>query len=134
MSGHFKQMVKFGLVGAVNTSIDFTVFSLLTYCGWPQLLAQCVSFVSGVTNSYFMNRSWTFQEHGKCKGQFLKFMSMNTVLMLLTSVVLVWFSTVLGWPLWVSKLAATGSGVIFNYVGSRKWVFSPSKTMEKGAL
>jgi putative flippase GtrA len=128
------QLMKFGLVGAVNTGIDFTVFTLLTLWGWPHLLAQSASFTSGVMNSYFMNRSWTFQASRDDKGQFLKFMSMNAVLMVMTSCLLVWFSEYLDWPLWSSKLAATGSGVILNYIGSRKWVFNDAKTIEKGVV
>jgi len=128
------QWMKFGLVGAVNTSIDFAVFTLLILLGWPHLLAQGISSISGVLNSYFMNRSWTFQASGDNKRQFLKFISLSAVLMLMTSGLFVSFTEHLGWPLWISKLAATGSGVAFNYIGSRKWVFTPSKTMEKGVV
>ncbi|NOU73089.1 GtrA family protein [Paenibacillus sp. LMG 31458] len=128
------QWMKYGLVGAVNTSIDFAVFTLLTLWGWPHLLAQGISFTSGVLNSYFMNRSWTFQASGDNKHQFLKFISLSAVLMLMTSGLLISFAEHLGWPLWISKLAATGSGVVFNYIGSRKWVFTPSITMEKGVV
>ncbi|MEW9701005.1 GtrA family protein [Paenibacillus sp. SI8] len=134
MNKFIAQWMKFGLVGAVNTGIDFAVFTLLTLWGWPYLLAQSISFTSGVLNSFFMNRTWTFQSSGDKKGQFVKFVSLNAVLMLLTSCLLVWFTEHWGWSLWFSKLTATGSGVIFNYIGSRKWVFNDSKTMEEGVI
>jgi putative flippase GtrA len=60
-------MLKFGMIGAVNTGIDLGVFTLLTLWDWSYLPSQSLSYTCGVFNSYAMNRSWTFNER-RCMG------------------------------------------------------------------
>jgi len=115
--------IKFGFVGALNSGIDFTVFALLLSVGCEELPAQCAAYTCGVANSYLMNRSWTFKDSAADKGHLFRFLAVNATLLLLTSVVLHACMDSLAWPLWLGKLAATGSGSILNYAGSRLWVF-----------
>ncbi|MFC5450753.1 GtrA family protein [Paenibacillus aestuarii] len=115
--------IKFGFVGALNSGIDFTVFALLLFLGSQELLAQCAAYTCGVANSYLMNRSWTFKDSAADKGHLFRFLAVNAVMLLFTSVILHGCIEILVWPLWLAKLAATGCGSILNYAGSRLWVF-----------
>jgi putative flippase GtrA len=133
MNKHLPQMLKFGMIGAVNTGIDFSVFTLLTLCGWSYLPAQCLSYTCGVLNSYVMNRSWTFKEGRHSKFAFLNFTFLNLFVLLITSGLLALFHNNAGWSIWISKLCATGAGVLVNYAGSRLWVFSKTSNMERSA-
>jgi putative flippase GtrA len=133
MNKHLAQMLKFGMIGAVNTGIDFGVFTLLTLCGWSYLPAQCLSYTCGVLNSYVMNRSWTFKESRHSKFAFLKFTFLNLFVLLITSSLLALLLHNAGWSIWISKLCATGAGVLVNYAGSRVWVFSKTSDMERSA-
>ncbi|MCA1696811.1 MAG: GtrA family protein, partial [Actinobacteria bacterium] len=55
------ELSKFGVIGAVNTALDFGVFNLLHFTlGVGLLTAQAISMVIAATSSYFMNRHWTF--------------------------------------------------------------------------
>src|SRR5262245_17672936 len=57
-----RRPVIFALVGCVNTSIDFTVFAILTeVVGVPPLSANVASFLMGATNSFIMNGMLTFR-------------------------------------------------------------------------
>ncbi|UUZ79756.1 GtrA family protein [Paenibacillus sp. P26] len=117
-------LLRFGVVGAVNTGIDFTVFTLLTLWGWSYLPAQCVSFTSGILNSYVMNRSWTFQAIAPAgRHRFLRFAALNLFILFMTSGFIALFHQAAGWPVLPSKLAASGLGVLVNYTGNRLWVF-----------
>jgi putative flippase GtrA len=133
MNKYLAQMLKFGMIGAVNTGIDFGVFTLLTLCGWSYLPAQCLSYTCGVLNSYVMNRSWTFKEGRHSKFAFLNFTFLNLFVLLITSGLLALFHNNAGWSIWISKLCASGAGVLVNYAGSRLWVFSKTSKMERSA-
>lgn len=122
--------VKFGLVGGVNTGIDFLVFTLLTAWGWAYLSAQCASFTCGVLNSYVMNRSWTFRDRSEAgRFTFYKFAAINMSVLALTSGLIALLHQGTGWPVLAAKLAATAVGVLVNFAGSRIWVFRPKQSV-----
>lgn len=119
------ELIKFCLVGAVNTGVDFTVFTVLSNMGVLLLVAQVVSYTCGVLNSFLLNRTWTFRESGHSSGQLIRFLALNLGTLTITYGLLVYFHDHLGWPLLVCKLVATGASVGINFVGSRLWIFSP---------
>lgn len=65
------QFAKFGAVGSLNSFIDLGVLNLLTWlisANPSQFLFavfKLTSFLSATTNSYFWNRSWTFESKKK---------------------------------------------------------------------
>jgi putative flippase GtrA len=53
--------VSFALVGVVNASVDFGVFSFFYfYLGFPIVVANLISWLIAVTGSYVMNSMTTF--------------------------------------------------------------------------
>ncbi len=73
------QFIKFAIIGVLNTAIDFGILNLLMwgfgmYKGSWILLFNTISFSIAATNSYFINKYWTFGELSKIRaGQFAKF-------------------------------------------------------------
>ncbi|GKS09310.1 putative membrane protein YngA [Paenibacillus chitinolyticus] len=117
-------LVKFGLVGLLNTGVDFAAFLLLTAAGVPYLTAQVIAFLLGVLNSYFLNRSWTFRSRtGRGTREIARFFLINLISLAVSTVLLQWAHIGLGWPLVTGKLAATLASSWINYAGSRYWVF-----------
>ncbi|WP_040413333.1 GtrA family protein [Desulfosporosinus sp. OT] len=118
------EFIKFSLVGAVNTLIDFTVFTVLSNMGVLLLVAQCVSYTCGVLNSFLLNRTWTFRGRGQYSGQWIRFLVLNLGTLTITYGILVYLHDYLVWPILVSKLLATGVSLVINFMGSRVLVFS----------
>jgi len=60
-----KQVIKFLLVGAMNTTLDLIVYLILTrfvpFFSLHKVWAKGVSFIAGITNSFIFNRAWTFR-------------------------------------------------------------------------
>lgn len=53
--------VRFALIGLFNTLTDFSLFALLsTVFGWPPVLANLLSYSSGVVLSFTLNQRFTF--------------------------------------------------------------------------
>ena len=56
------QIVKFAIVGVLNTLVDFAVFQTLNLLlGWVYV-AQVIGYSCGIINSYLWNSNWTFRE------------------------------------------------------------------------
>jgi putative flippase GtrA len=120
--------LRFCAVGLGNTAVDFAAFYLLALVGVPYLLAQALSYSAGVINSFVFNRKWTFRVTHKVNAwEALKFISVNVFSLLISSGLLFVLHDLNHLNLWLAKFAATGGGMVVNFMGSRLWVFN--KTM-----
>jgi putative flippase GtrA len=129
------QFIKFGLVGVMNTAVDFIVYTLLMVAGVHYLAAQVVSYAAGTVNSYVVNKLWTFNK-GKEGGQtgkaapltanraeFVRFAVLNAGTLLLSLALLYLLKSGLELPALLAKLLVTVVTVMVNYIGSKLWVF-----------
>lgn len=131
-----KQLIKFGLVGVLNTAVDFGVFNLLlfvtnTRTGWGAGLINMVAILVAAINSYFLNRNWTFAARVRERRiQFIRFgvatafgMLVNslTVVVVAEEVHTVIFSTYLIWN--AGKILGALFSATSNFLLYRNWVF-----------
>lgn len=129
------QFAKFGLVGVLNTTIDFGILNILLYLtritsGPLILFLNAVAFSTASINSYWWNRSWVF--HGSKKNDFISFMAVTLIGLAINSAIVFVLTTfvhpVLGasgtqWAN-MAKVFATGVSLIWNFVGYRVIVFA----------
>jgi putative flippase GtrA len=117
--------ISFGLIGVVNSVVDFGVFALAYYYfGAPIIVAQVVAWVVAVTGSYVMNSQITFAaESGRRLGlrSYLSFalaqvagFLANTATVLVASLFI---------PVWAAKLLAIGASFVVNFTLSHFVVF-----------
>ncbi|MDN4524627.1 GtrA family protein [Fictibacillus fluitans] len=125
MGRNTAEITRFGSVGALNTLLDYSLFSLLAGSGMAYMAAQCISYSAGVLNSYFLNRTWTFKQTEKASfAEFFRFMLTNGVTFLATSLVLWLFHEQGSLGVYSSKLGATVVGTMINFAGTKLLVFS----------
>lgn len=134
----FAQFSKFLVVGSMNTAIDFAVLNLLMwttgiYQGQWIILLNAISFLVAVTNSYFLNKYWTFRVKGPTvvpwqMGQFLVVSLIgaginSSIVYGVTTFIPPCFG--LGKELWanLAKALATGVALIWNFLGYKFIVF-----------
>jgi len=133
------QIMKYALVGSLNTGIDFAVLNLLLwmtgiYSGKWIILLNAIAFSVAVINSYFWNKFWTFKDKGtdgsKVK-EFSQFVSITLIGMILNTAV-VYFMTTFTSPimelspeLWanLAKVFATGISLVWNFLGYKFIIF-----------
>lgn len=133
-----KQLVRFVVVGGINTGIDFLVLNiemvLSGITSGPGMIVQnSISFGIATVNSYFLNKSWTFEDKDSNKEgvKFSQFLAVSIVGISINGGVVYLVTTfidpVLGISpqLWanIAKLAATGISLIWNFVGYKFFVF-----------
>jgi putative flippase GtrA len=137
-----RQMMKFAVVGVLNTLVDFAVFQTLNLTlGWVYV-AQVIGYVFGVINSYIWNSKWTFREQRTHSLREMVLFLLVNLASLGVSLGMIWLCReVLGvtdeWVArWmpqvltrfikgdtVSKLIATVVAIAVNYLGNRLLVF-----------
>ena len=116
---------RFALVGVVNASVDFGVYSLFRfYFGFPLIAANLVSWTIAVSGSYVMNSKFTFAAEGGSKLSFPRYgafvasqvggLVANTVTVLVLSYVM---------PEPLAKFLAIGVTFLVNFSLSNFVVF-----------
>lgn len=124
------EALKFGVVGGINTVVDFIVFNLLLPIG--PLKANVVSTVVATTTSYGMNRHWTYKDRlrSALRREYVLFFFFNLVGFLIQSLVLGVVKYGLHFTEDTGRIAlnigkATGIGVamVFRFWAYRTFVF-----------
>lgn len=119
-----KQFLKFSIVGGVNTLIDLTVYTLLTrFAGLHYLLANIFAFLVAVTNSFVLNRSFTFKIKERKRFDYFKFFLVSTGSLIISESVLYFSVHFLNFSDIYGKIFAVGFSLIWNFIGSRYFVF-----------
>lgn len=122
------QVIKFQIVGVINTVVDYVIFNLLYWFGLGLLPAQCFGYGSGLLNSYLMNKRWTFEQRTKSSShQIVRFLVVNAITFGINTTVL--YVCVQGFGLagWLGKAVATVVTLAANYIGYSRWVFTEEK-------
>lgn len=120
-----RQFIKFAIVGSINTSIDYLGFAaLVTWTHIPYLLANVMTFSVAATNSYILNRRWTFRSADpRWQRQAVAFFSVMAVGLGLNSLALYLFVD----HAHIHKLIAKAMGIVivlfWNFFASRFLVF-----------
>lgn len=144
------QIAKFGLIGVLNTLVDFGVLALVTllFSAYFQIeattaligtvtfysLYKAISFIVANISSYFWNKYWTFDQGSKkqTKSEFIQFFAVSVVGFLINVFVASFvFKVVLGSLINLTDGqlgligAAFGSiaGLAWNFIGYKLWVF-----------
>lgn len=122
-------IMKFSVVGFINTSIDFAVFFLFYFVFHVSYsLSQVFGYTSGVINSFVMNKKWTFED--KSTGRVviiikvLKFVITNVVSLGFSIVVLKISKTYISNSILIAKVLATLCTQIVNYLSYKYWIFN----------
>lgn len=136
------QILKFLIVGGLNTLVDFGVFQVFNLVfGWVYA-AQVIGYGCGIVNSYLWNSSWTFREQRTRSFREIALFLVVNFVSLGVSLCVIWLCRgvfgitnewAAGWmPAWlggfvkgdtIAKLIATAVAIAVNYLGNRLFVF-----------
>lgn len=131
------QIAKFLVTGLLNTFIDLGILNLLIYftniaAGLWYAVFKGTSFLIAVTNSFFWNKYWTFEDRKPLAGaQFAKFLAVSAAVFFLNVATASLLVNVIGpqWGIgvkvWATVAAVVASIISFagNFLGYRFLVF-----------
>lgn len=145
-----KKFLKFGVVGVLNTLVDFVVFYVMDR--WivgegPALLllgttvaaglyiSNAIAYAAANIHSFIWNKLWTFQKRDRVtRGEAARYLATSAGYLLISSLGLVVFTRVLSAPFlaWVvpgdlvnvlAKLPTACITIFYNYLMNKFWVF-----------
>jgi putative flippase GtrA len=126
------EMAKFGIVGAFNYGVDVGLFNLLVLgpLTHQPVAAKAISTAVAATNSYFMNRHWTFRHRASSGtfGEYVVFSILTVIGLGITVGCLAFSEYVLGaHSLLARNIAGNVVGValatVFRFWSYKRWVF-----------
>jgi len=130
------EVIRFAIVGAANTVIDFSILFLLVNLGLDKIPANYISTFVAFISSFFINKSYTFKSTGgNTKKQFGLFIVITIIgLWVIQPIVILTISPAVaslgfssGISLLASKLVATLASMIWNYLLYSRIVFKKEK-------
>lgn len=122
----FLELIKFGIVGVLNTLVDFVIYTILVFLfNMLPSISQGISYSAGIVNSFILNRRWTFKQakESNTKKQAMKFILVNGVSLAASSFVIGLLTTTLGFNVIIAKLIVTALTQVINYLGYKLIVF-----------
>jgi putative flippase GtrA len=124
------ELAKFGIVGAINTVLDFGLANLLYLgLGWPAMGAKTTSVAVAATSSFFMNRHWTFRHRARTglRREYTLFFLLNGVGLLIANACILVVEQGFGktGPLWfnIAQVDGLGLGLVLRFATYNRFVF-----------
>lgn len=133
----FGQVVRFGMVGILNTLIDILTLNFLlwlfpTHNANLLLIYNSLAYTLGAVNSFSLNKYWTFKhKRSTTGGEVVRFAIIN-VIGIACNDITIWIvartlhSLISSNILWAntSKLSAIAVTLFVSFFGMRLWVFA----------
>ena len=119
-----RQFVKFAIVGASGTIINFIVAHALeksTALGW--FADFSIGFMAGGVSNYFLNRIWTFGSRRNPLIEGAQFLAVSAVALIAGNVVIAAAQRAGFHHFTLTWLAATAAGVFINFFLNKYWTF-----------
>jgi putative flippase GtrA len=118
------QFLRFAAVGTVTTGVQYVVLWFgVAALRVPAAAASAAGYTLGVLLSYCLNYRFTFQSRQAHAGTLQRYAAVYGVGWCVNAGLMVIFVHRLGWDVWVSQVLTTGSGLLWNFSGSRWWAF-----------
>lgn len=126
------QVLRFGIVGTLNTAIDFGLLFVMKSLGLPSVPANTISSTTAFLFSFFANRNYTFRSTGlDIKREMLMFTLVTlfglwiiqSLVIALVEPLVLSFGVQNELALLIAKLVATVASLIWNYVLYSRVVF-----------
>lgn len=119
------RFIKFGMVGVLNTLVNWVIFFILNAFGMYYILANIIAYALGTIHSYLWNTLWVFKYKEKASTDTtIKFVILNVVGLGLNTGILYVLVDLCNLNKFIGLVITTGIVMIINYVVNKLWVFS----------
>lgn len=134
--GHYRtniiQFIKFSLVGVSNTIVGFGAwFVMHRVFGIQYIIANDLSYIPGLLNSFIWNKLWTFESRGNKKLETVLFLAVFVPCFLVQNGALIFLKEIAGLNVIVSQIVSMVVYTVMGYV-LNKFVTFNRKIVGKG--
>jgi len=125
-----KELSAFGLVGAINFTLDVAIFQLMyAVVGADALLSKVVSTSITTTTAYFMHRHWSFSHRARTgiRREYPIFILVNVLTLVLSLLMIGFVHYALDQSdaliLQLTNITSIGIGTVIRFLAYKRWVF-----------
>lgn len=119
------RFIKFGMVGVINTLVNWIIFFILNALGMYYILANIIAYILGTVNSYLWNTLWVFKYKDKASTETtIKFIILNLIGLGLNIGILYVLVDLCNLNKFIGLVITTAIVMIINYIVNKLWVFS----------
>ena len=119
------RFIKFGMVGVLNTLVNWIIFFILNALGMYYILANIIAYILGTVNSYLWNTLWVFKYKDKASTETtIKFIILNLIGLGLNTGILYVLVDLCNLNKFIGLVITTAIVMIINYIVNKLWVFS----------
>ena len=119
------RFIKFGMVGVINTLVNWIIFFILNALGMYYILANIIAYILGTVNSYLWNTLWVFKYKDKASTETtIKFIILNLIGLGLNTGILYVLFDLCNLNKFIGLVTTTAIVMIINYIVNKLWVFS----------
>lgn len=116
----FRDLILYGLIGVLSSSLDFGVYTVLVKClSLNYLLANSISVVVGITTSFTLNRKYNFKVSDKTIRRFAIFMTVGLCGLILSNLILFVCINTIHINELLSKLLSIALVVILQFLANK---------------
>lgn len=110
-----KQFIMYVIVGGFTTLVNYIIYFVLikTNQGW--LIANTIAWVAAVLFAFYSNRKVVFQSTQNAKQEASQFFMMRLATLVVENLLLFLLIQLLGFHVYISKIAVSFITVIANY-------------------
>ena len=119
------RFIKFGMVGVINTLVNWIIFFILNALDMYYILANIIAYILGTVNSYLWNTLWVFKYKDKASTETtIKFIILNLIGLGLNTGILYVLVDLCNLNKFIGLVITTAIVMIINYIVNKLWVFS----------
>ncbi|WP_149179917.1 GtrA family protein [Streptomyces sp. TRM49041] len=133
MTGVSGQIVRFALVGVVNTATYYGCYLLLLTLGLPYVAAHVVAFLLAMTGSFFLNSYFTYRTRPTWR-KFLLFPLTNAANFVITTAGVYLLVDVAGMSSRYAPLLAAAAAIPITFLVSRTIMLRPETPRDRDSL
>ncbi|KAA8665198.1 GtrA family protein [Clostridium sp. HV4-5-A1G] len=119
-----KQFIKYVISGTLNTLITLIAYNILIKINVNYIEANIIAYLLGIINGFICNKFWVFKSDGNTGTLFIKFIIVNSISIIFSSILLILFVNNLYFNKILSQLMSTIITGMFNYMMNKLWTFS----------
>jgi putative flippase GtrA len=123
---NFFEFIRFSIVGIVNTLVNLAVLFILTeFFGVYYIISAIFAFLAAVTNSFILNKIWTFKYKSKkdIHIRYFQFLIVSIIAFIVNMLILYVFTEYFNFYYMLSQIIGVACNLIINFLGNKLWTF-----------
>lgn len=121
-AGPNTRVLRFLVVGLINTLVGYSIYAALLFVRTPYLLALILSTIAGVIFNYFSTGRLVFRSQAGWAG-FFKFVAAYGVVYLANATVLTALIRLAGVNAYIAQIVCLPASVLLSWSLMNRWVF-----------